>query len=187
MDLFFNLAVAADLISRVRPAGKADNKVDIAYLYYLPFCMVFVSSDNLHKRVVPLFLRDDQSFIQGDELKADLRKLDSHYAALPDEVKVSGFYNFAADPPEDASFLVTQLWDKHLPRWRQIKAEKEPRDKSKDAAIVDELNRLKTAAETADPAERLPLEEMQFVQITRNPQRKKGKWLRYPEDARTTS
>jgi hypothetical protein len=105
---------------------------------------------------------------------------------LPDEVKVSGFYNFAADPPEDASFLVTQLWDKHLPRWRQIRAEKEPRDKSKDAAIVGELNRLKTAAETADPAERLPLEEMQFVQITRNPQRKKGKWLRYPEDARTT-
>jgi hypothetical protein len=71
----------------------------------------------------------------------------------------------------------------HLP---QPLSEKEPRDKSKDAAIVGELNRLKTAAETADPAERLPLEEMQFVQITRNPQRKKGKWLRYPEDARTT-
>jgi hypothetical protein len=183
VDLFFNLAVAADLISRVRPAGKADNKVDIAYLYYLPFCHVFVSSDNLHKRVVPLFLRDDQSFIWGDELKADLRKLDSHYAALPEDVKASGFHNFAADPPEDTSFLTTQLWDKHLPRWRQIKAEKEPRDKSKDTAIVAELNRLKKAAETADPTERLPLEEMQFVQITRNPQRKKGSWLRYPEDA----
>ncbi len=115
VDLFFNLAVAADLISRVRPAGKADNKVDIAYLYYLPFCHVFVSSDNLHKRVVPLFLRDDQSFIVGDELKADLRRLDGHYSALPDDVKISGFYNFAADPPEDASFLVTRLWDKHLP------------------------------------------------------------------------
>ena len=73
VDLFFNLAMAADLISRVRPAGKADNKVDIAYLYYLPFCMVFVSNDKLHKRVVPLFLRDDQSFIVGDDLKADLR------------------------------------------------------------------------------------------------------------------
>jgi hypothetical protein len=174
--------VAADLISRVRPAGKADNKVDIAYLYYLPFCQVFVSNDNLHKRVVPLFLRDDQSFIVGDELKADLRKLDSHYAALPDDLKASGFYNFAADPPEDHSFLTTQLWDKHLPRWRQIKAEKEPRDKSKDAAIVAELNRLREAAESADPAERLPLEEMQFVQITRNPQRRKGKWLRYPKE-----
>jgi hypothetical protein len=183
VDLFFNLAVAADLISRVRPAGKADNKVDIAYLYYLPFCQVFVSSDNLHKRAVPPFLRDDQSFIAGDELKADLRKLDSHYAALPEDVKTSGFYNFAAEPPEDPSFLITKLWDKHLPRWRQIKAEKEPLDKSKDAAVVAELNRLQQAAESADPAQRLPLEEMQFVQITRNPQRRKGKWLRYPKDA----
>ncbi len=182
VDLFFNLAMAADLISRVRPAGKADNKVDIAYLYYLPFCMVFVSNDNLHKRVVPLFLRDDQSFIVGDDLKADLKKLDAHYSTLPDDVKVSGFYNFAPDPPEDTSFLTTQLWDKHLPRWRKIKAEKEPPDKSKEAAVVAALNRLQKAAESADPAERLPLEEMQFVQITRNPQRRKGKWLRYPDD-----
>lgn len=35
VDFFFHLAIAADLISR--PEGKADNKVDIAYLYYLPF------------------------------------------------------------------------------------------------------------------------------------------------------
>jgi hypothetical protein len=182
VDLFFNLAVAADLISRNRPAGKADNKVDIAYLYYLPFCMIFVSNDKLHKRVVPLFLRDDQSFIVGDDLKADLKRLDTHYGALPEDVKVSGFYKFAAEPPEDASFLTTRLWDTHLPLWRQIKAEKEPRDKSKGAVLVAELNRLQKAAEAADPAERLPLEEMEFVQITHNPQRRKGKWLRFPDD-----
>jgi hypothetical protein len=98
VDLFFNLAVAANQISRVRPAGKADNKVDIAYLYYLPFCQVFTSSDNLHERVVPLFLRNDQSFVKGPDLKADLRKLDEHYSALPEEVKRTGFHKFAARP-----------------------------------------------------------------------------------------
>ena len=67
VDLFFHLSLSADLISRVRPAGKADNRVDIAYLYYLPFCMVFTSSDNLHERVVPLFLRCDQSFVKGQD------------------------------------------------------------------------------------------------------------------------
>ena len=36
VDLFFCLASAASLISRER----VTNKVDIAYLYYLPFCMV---------------------------------------------------------------------------------------------------------------------------------------------------
>ena len=34
VDLFFKLAMASDQISRVRPAGKADNYVDMAYLYY---------------------------------------------------------------------------------------------------------------------------------------------------------
>lgn len=44
VDLFFNIAIGSDLIGRERPS----NKVDIAYLYYLPFCMVFVSGDKLH-------------------------------------------------------------------------------------------------------------------------------------------
>jgi hypothetical protein len=35
VDLFFNLAIGSDLIGRER----ASNKVDLAYLYYLPFCM----------------------------------------------------------------------------------------------------------------------------------------------------
>jgi hypothetical protein len=118
VDLFFSLAIASDQISRVRPAGKADNKVDIAYLYYLPFCHVFTSPDNLHRRVVPLFLREDQTFVGAAELKADLSKLDNLYSALPDQVKAMGFHGFAAEPPEDKSFLVTRLWDKHLPQWR---------------------------------------------------------------------
>src|SRR5215475_6275626 len=54
VDLFFHLAIAGDHISRDRPKDKADNIVDIAYLYYLPFCFVFVSGDKLHRRTVPL-------------------------------------------------------------------------------------------------------------------------------------
>jgi hypothetical protein len=46
VDLFFSIGLGADLISRERPS----NKVDMAYLYYLPFCMGFTSSDNLHAR-----------------------------------------------------------------------------------------------------------------------------------------
>jgi hypothetical protein len=56
VELFFNLAIAADLISKERPS----NKIDLAYLYYLPFCQIFTSNDNLHEKVVPLFLRDNQ-------------------------------------------------------------------------------------------------------------------------------
>lgn len=71
VEIFFNLAIGADLISRERPS----NKIDIAYLYYLPFCMIFASNDGLHERTVKCFLRSDQLFLKGEELKADLAKL----------------------------------------------------------------------------------------------------------------
>jgi hypothetical protein len=179
VELFFYLAVAADQISRVRPAGKVDNKVDIAYLYYLPFCMVFTSKDKLHRRVVPLFLRDDQTFVEGDDLKADLRKLDEHYSVLPDELKSSGFHKFAAYPPEDDSFLVTRLWDKHLPDWRRLKAQTMPPDQSEHKALISELSRIAKTAESSDPAASLSIEQTEFVQFRRTPLRAKGKWDRY--------
>src|SRR5262245_44060777 len=127
VDLFFNLAIGSDLVSRER----ASNKVDLAYLYYLPFCMVFVSNDRLHERCVPCFLTENkaivegrelsvrQEFVSGRDLKADLAKLDAHYSALPLDVRERGVMAFAQNPPPNTDFLVTRLWDRFLPRWRQ--------------------------------------------------------------------
>ena len=39
VEVFFQLALAASLISRARPS----NRTDVAYLFYLPFCMLFYS------------------------------------------------------------------------------------------------------------------------------------------------
>jgi hypothetical protein len=47
IETFFYAAAASNLISR----KKASSKVDLAYLFYLPFCMVFVSSDHIHRPV----------------------------------------------------------------------------------------------------------------------------------------
>jgi len=66
VDLFFNLAIGSGLISRER----ASNKVDLAYLYYLPFCMVFVSNDRLQERYVPCFLTENKAIVEGRELSA---------------------------------------------------------------------------------------------------------------------
>jgi hypothetical protein len=49
VEVFFQIALAASLISRARPS----NRIDIAYLFYLPFAMVFISSDRLHARCTP--------------------------------------------------------------------------------------------------------------------------------------
>jgi len=175
VDLFFNLAIAADLISRGRPS----NKIDLAYLYYLPFCHVFTSSDNLHERVVPLFMRDDQTFVRGQDLKADLRKLDDYYSALSEEEKRTGFHKFADCPPEDTAFLVTRLWDKHLPDWRRLKAQKTEPDQSKHKDLVALLDRIEREAQSSDPSTRISEEETQYVTLIRNVMRKKGKWNRF--------
>lgn len=58
--------------------------------------MVFTSRDSLLVRTTPLFLRTNQSFVHGDDLKADLKRLDLHYDALPEEGKKKGAYHFAA-------------------------------------------------------------------------------------------
>jgi hypothetical protein len=86
VDLFFYLSLDAGLIS----AERQNNRVDVAYLYYLPFCMIFTSGDSLYRRITPLFLRNDQEFLWAPDLKADLSRLDAHYAALPEEVKAQG-------------------------------------------------------------------------------------------------
>ena len=178
VDLFFHLSIAADLISRVRPAGKADNKVDIAYLYYLPFCHVFVSNDNLHERVVPLFLRDGQTFVKGQQLKADLKQIDEHFAKLPDDVKDKGIFEFAAWPPEEACPLLIQLWDKYLPQWRQSKAEEKELPPDMEKALVDLINKTEKESKPFNPVHPPSIEDLDYVHVTRQVYPKKGKWLR---------
>jgi hypothetical protein len=185
VDLFFHLSIAADLISRVRPAGKADNKVDIAYLYYLPFCMVFVSNDNLHERVVPLFLRGDQTFVKGQELKADFKRIDEHFDKLPDEIKATGLIKFAAYPPEEVCPLLIQLWDKHLPLWRKLKDEHKETPPELQKALVEMINKAQRESKPINPARQPSIEDIDYVHISRQIYPKKGKWLRVPPEAMT--
>lgn len=113
VQLFFQLAVSLDLISGDRPSNAAD----IAYLYYLPFCMVFTSGDKLHAKTVPLFLRSNQVFQPGMELKADLQRLDEYFSAQPADVLARGVIHF--EPPFDGDYVTTKLWKQFLPGWRE--------------------------------------------------------------------
>jgi hypothetical protein len=44
-EIFVQIALAAQLIS----ADRVSNRTDMAYLAYLPFCVIFISSDKLHR------------------------------------------------------------------------------------------------------------------------------------------
>ena len=178
VDLFFTIALGADLVGRERPT----NRIDMSYLYYLPFCMVFTSRDKLHQRTAPLFLDDGQVFLHGDELKSDLRKLDEHYVQLPDEVKERGVMSFAHYPPTTGDFLVSKLWDKLMrPEWRKTAAQPEkPRVKEEDAKIIAEIDQITNAA----PVDReYQYDEVEAMVIQRSIPVRRGKWRMVPPEA----
>jgi len=179
INIFFCLVLPTRLLKNV----KASHQVDLAYLYYLPFCSVFTSKDNFHADIVPLFLNSRQTFVNGHDFKEDLKKLDAHYSALPDEVLASGLINFAATPPDDRSFLITQLWDKYLPRWREIKARpKHPRDPEADKKLIEEINTM-TDSPDLRPHDESDMEKINYVTIIKSVKLRKGKWRRFSEES----
>jgi len=176
VDLFFNIAIGADLISRDRPS----NKVDIAYLYYLPFCMIFASNDKLHARTATCFLRDDQLFISGADLKTDLAKLDAFYSQLPEDVKIRGVISFASRPPHEG-FLTTDLWDRFMrPDWR-IEHEI-PGAKKKDAKLLEHMKRFIDAARKQRGAPAPSDKDDDFMLIRSSVPARMGKWRLVPPE-----
>lgn len=183
VELFFEIALAADLIG----ARRSSNRVDMAYLFYVPFCQMFVSSDDLHRRTAPHFLRANQSFVWGLDLKADLKRLVERYAKLPDEIKALGLIgdtSFApAPPPDDADCLTAQLWDRHMsPSWRNLHKEKVPRDRSKNAELVKQLIEF-TNAPTVPPNEvDFAGGQADMVGLQRVIRHRKGSFWQLPRD-----
>jgi hypothetical protein len=51
---------------------KASNFLDAQYLFYSPFCEVFISNDRLHRVIAPLVIRPNQRFLSGTDLKREL-------------------------------------------------------------------------------------------------------------------
>ncbi len=178
VDLFFTIALGADLVGRER----ASNKIDLAYLYYLPFCMVFTSRDKLHKRAAPLFLGEDQLFIDGDELKEDLAKLDAHYSSLPQETKDRGVMSFAHFPPKSKEFLTTRVWDELMsPTWRDD-GRTPPRSPEKEKELLGHLKKIKDAPKGPD-THSVNSDKVDYLLVKRVVPIFKGKWRIVPPEA----
>lgn len=180
VELFFQIALGANLIS----TADTNNRTDIAYLFYTPFCHVFVSSDNLHRRCAPHFLRKDQSFVWGPDLKADLNRLMNHYDSRPEPEKEQGLMRLAPTPPkDDKESLTVQLWDRHLlPIWRKREHTPKLRNPKGDAELVGHINR--TTSAPALPSNQVDFRptEAEFVTVQRSISKRKGNWWQLPKD-----
>lgn len=115
VELFYHIAVDKGRLTPV-------HRMDTTYLNYLPFCAIVTSFDSVWAECARLFLRPDQEFVPGKELKAALTELNEKY--LPD-VETKSIMEVASKPPLDGNNLVTQLWDRHFTTWRTPKPRSE--------------------------------------------------------------
>jgi hypothetical protein len=176
VEVFFQLALAAHLISSDRPS----NRVDVAYLHYLPFCQLFVSSDKLHQRCAPLFLRDDQTFVWGLDLKSDLTRINQHYLTLPESDREKGMSAFARAPPNVEGSTVRALWNQYIGRTRGTHVEPPPPDDHRSQQLVEEIQRLIDA-----PARLLDdstMREHEGLVLQRSVHKRRGSWWQMPKD-----
>lgn len=185
VELFFQFGLAASQIG----AERASNRVDISYLHYLPFCMVFVSNDRLHQRSAPLFLREDQEFVWGPDLKADLARINAHFLAFPDSEKERGLIGtFAHAPPDVEGSVVRRLRARFLRKGYDDRPRPEsPPNDERSRKLVEQLKRWEKAPAvdvafgsnaTSGPTS----EDFATMSIQRFAPKRKGSWWLLPKD-----
>jgi hypothetical protein len=181
VDLFFQFALAANLISADRPSNRGDT----AYLYYLPFCQVFVSQDRLHERCAPLFLREGQEFVWGEDLKRDLARINTHFMGLPEAQKEQGVMSFAHTPPDFDDSVVCRLHGKYGGSGPEKSPPIEPprADDPRSKKLIEDLKKWTKAPAAASPVDG----EVQMMAIQRKVRRKKGSWFQIGKDVKAKS
>ncbi len=182
IEIFFQIALGSNLISTQR----SSNRTDIAYLFYLPFCTIFVSSDKLHRRCAPLFMRKNQEFVWGLDLKEDLRRLNEYYSNFPEEEKVAGINSFASAPPQEGDFLVSRLWDHHFGSWRKKESHSPRMDPEAEKKLAELIERESKSRHLSPDEIDFDSNSSDFMMITQKVRRRKGSWWQIPKDLKVS-
>jgi hypothetical protein len=177
VEIFFHIALAANLISTDRPS----NLLDVAYLHYLPFCDIFVSSDKLHRKCAPLFMRNNQQFIWGLDLKKGLNEIDQHYQQLSIDTKEKGILSFAHTPPKEGHFFISEIWDKQFSNWRNNEIIDNP-EKVLPPETVKEIMQIADATPLLKEEVDFDAKDPDTLTIKRKVRKKKGSWYQLPKN-----
>lgn len=178
VTLFFYIAMASHLIARERPS----NMIDISYLFYLPFCNVFVSSDRLHARTAPFFCEQGQEFVEGKALKAALRELNAYYSEHEAEIERVGIVRFAPRPPIEMDNAVTRMWDKFLPRWRET-VDVDGSETSSETASDMTIEKMRSIMDESVTIPERPGASSDYAIIKRRLPVRRGRWRLLPPEA----
>jgi hypothetical protein len=163
---------------------RVADRMDMTYLFYLPFCQFFVSSDRIHKNCAPLFLRQDQDFIWGPDLKDALKSLNERYADLPEDEKNKSIHDLAPVPPTDRENLVAKLWDKHWPTWRTSRDEQRQEAIEAGARWQQEIPAIRRIVELGGDGPELSNLPPDAIVRKRRVRTRRGSWWLVPEALR---
>lgn len=138
----FYLSLVNELITQ-RPT----NRVDLDYIFYLPFCNVFVSNDKFHRRIVPRVHLDYTDFVRGDKLKEDLNR-------IIDFLETNKKSAYKKRPPSIENSVINELWEKHMGPKRDEDLLSQMDSKKKEELLEDlkkYWNSTKGRSETSPP------------------------------------
>jgi uncharacterized protein YecA (UPF0149 family) len=126
---------------------RATNMIDLEYMYYLPFCMVFASSDKFHQTLAPYFIDPEQRFVCGTELKADLNSLANEWEASFERDMSRWDKEYGKEPPENVKSVVYRLWKELFPHWIPgSHAKSETPESRTDKELMEMINEMKNAS-----------------------------------------
>lgn len=126
------------------PTSKHEKAIiDYEYFFYLPFVHAFCSNDSFHRNFSMFFLRSDQDFVWGEELKADLQAISSCYKNMTSDEKQYYEIHFGHYPPPIHNSITYFLWQKHMrpwtPRSGNLAIEMSEENKKK---MAEEINKI---------------------------------------------
>ncbi len=143
--LSFRLGLKYGLIGK-RPT----NRVDLEYLFYLPFCRVFSSSDKCQSALARAFLVPDSTFVDGSVLKADLQSIADHWERLTDAEREDFAYNYGSYPPPNEDSFTYRTWKEHMKPWRPGSGNKVLRmNEEEKAELMERMRPILEALEEA--------------------------------------
>lgn len=136
--LIFHFALLGNLID-----AKRTNRIDLEYLYYVPFAKAFASGDTVHAVLAPLVFDQGQTFIPRNALKEDAK----YVLAETDRLLAEGAKRPIHYPPARPGSPLLGLWEKHMPPREEVEREVPRMSPEQEADIVRRITAMRKAAE----------------------------------------
>jgi hypothetical protein len=134
--LLFHFALVAKLID-----AKRTNRIDLEYLYYVPFAKAFASGDTVHAVLAPLVFDQGRPFISRDALKEDAK----HLLAETERLIAEGVKRPIRYPPERPGSPVLALWQEHMLPREEIERERPKMTPEQEAEILKRISAMSKA------------------------------------------